>query len=63
MAVQHVEINEVAEDQPVFPLFCGGGQFFHAIGVAFSGEVFVHAASVVNVVNFSNAQHAHLALS
>src|SRR5882757_10844627 len=56
MAVKHIEIHQVAEDQAVGPLLKSCGQFFHAIGVGFGCGVVVYAAAVVDVVDFSDAE-------
>src|SRR5579863_5131965 len=62
MAVEHVEINEIAEDQAAAALTKRGGEFFHTVGVAFGGDVVFHAAGVVDVVNLSDAENWYGAL-
>jgi len=60
--VEHVEIDEVAEDESVFALANGGSQFLNAIGVALGGDIVRDTAAIVDVVDFANAKHRDAAL-
>ena len=62
VAIQHVEIHEVAKNQPPFPLLRRRRQFLHAVGIALGGDVFLDAAPVINVMNLANSEDAHFAL-
>src|SRR5271169_4718511 len=46
MAVQHVEIDQIAENQARFSFLQSCGHFCHAVRVAGRGDVFLHAAAV-----------------
>src|SRR5579862_6861673 len=56
MAVEHVEVDEIGEDET------GGAgghrveNFGHAVGIIFGSDVVADAAAVVDVVNFADAE-------
>src|SRR3984957_6969505 len=62
MPVEHVEIDQVSEDQ------AGGlsserfGNFGNAVGIIFCGHVVIDAAPVVDVVNLADAENRYAAL-
>src|SRR6266404_7918548 len=60
MAIKHVEIHQVAENQSALALTNGGRHFLHAVGVAFRCDVFFHPAAVVNVMNLAHSENANL---
>src|SRR5882762_7644911 len=62
VSVQHIEVDEVAEDQATFSLLKRGDQLIHAINVAAGGDVIAHAATVVDVVNLADAENRHTPL-
>src|SRR5207249_908476 len=62
MAVQHIEIHKIAEDESALPLTDGHRQFVHAVGVTFRGHVLFHSPAIVNVMNFTDSENAHLSL-
>src|SRR6266550_3894670 len=62
VAVQHVEIHQVAKNEPAFALADCYRQFFHAVGVALRGHVFFDSAAVVNVMNLADTKHANFTL-
>src|SRR2546429_9871231 len=60
MAVQHIEIHQIAENQPALAFADGRRQFFHAVGVAFCRYVLADTAAIVNVMNLADSKNAHL---
>ena len=56
MAVEHVEVNEVGEDEAGGAFAESGVEFVHAVGVVFRGDVVRDTAAVVDVVDFADAK-------
>ena len=62
MAVEHVEIHEIREDQPLRPARERFGELGHAVGVVFRGDVIRDAAAIVDIVNFADAEDGNFAV-
>ena len=62
MAVEHVEVDEVGEDEAGGAVGEGVEDFGHAVGIIFGGDVVADAAAVVDVVNFSDAEDGDAAV-
>ena len=62
MAVEHVKIHEVGEDQTARLLREGLSQLGHSVGVVSRGDVIFHAAAVIDVVNLADAEHGNFFL-
>src|SRR6266403_3162423 len=60
MAVQHIEIHQIAEDESTLPLTGCRCQFLHTVGVAFCSYVLADAAAIVNVMNLADSENAYL---
>ena len=56
VAIEHVEIDQIAEDEALRVGLEGFGKFGHAVGVAGGGNVIFYAAAVVDVVDFADAE-------
>ena len=59
MAIQHVEIHEVAKNQSISAFVNRSRQFLHSIGIRFCGDVLLHSAAIINVVNLADAEDLH----
>jgi hypothetical protein len=62
VAVKHVEIDEIREDQASRPLLQSLLQFRHAVGVVFRRDIVVDATAVIDVVNLPHAENGRLLL-
>src|SRR6266478_1079466 len=62
VAVQHVEIHQVAKNESALAFADRRRQFFHAVGVALCRHVFFDSAAVVNVMNLANSENANFTL-
>jgi len=60
MAVEHVEVDEVAEDEAGWAFANRGSEFGHAIRVGTGGDVVGDAAAIVNIVNFADAKNGNV---
>lgn len=60
MAVEHVEINKIGEEETARLAPERLTEFGHAIGVVFCGDVVFDAAAVVDIVNLADAENADL---
>jgi len=56
MAVEHVEVDEIAEDEAVGTFVKRGDEFVDAVGVGSGCDVVADAAAVVDVVDFADAE-------
>src|SRR6266705_1201027 len=61
VAIEHVEVRQICEDEPALPLADRGRQFFHPVGVVFRRDVFFDAAAIVYVMNLADSKHSHFA--
>ncbi len=61
MAVEHVEVDQIGEDEAGGAAGDGVENFGHAVGIIFGGDVVADAAAVVDVVNFADAENGDAA--
>src|SRR5205807_9880678 len=59
MAVQHIEIHQIAKNESTLPLTGCYRQFFHAVGVAFCRYVLADAAAIVDVMNLADSENSN----
>ncbi len=59
MAVEHVEIDEIREDEPARLARERFGELGYAVGIIFCGDVIGDATPVVDVVNFADAENGN----
>src|SRR5580692_5868926 len=57
MPVEHIEIDEIGEDEAGLLLGERGVQFLHAVRVVFGLDVIGNAPAVVDVMNFADAEN------
>src|SRR5580700_610739 len=62
MTVEHVEIDEIREDQTFGALSYRFGELRHSIGVVLGSDVVVDATTVIDVVNLAHAEDWRFAL-
>ena len=62
VAIQHVEIHQIAEDQPALALAHRCRQFLHSVGVVLGRDVLFDSATIVNVMNLANSENANFIL-
>src|SRR5260370_9145814 len=59
VAIEHVEIHQVAKNESALALTDCRRQFLHAVRVTLCGDVFFHSAAIVNVMNLANSENTH----
>src|SRR5690348_17929485 len=62
MAIKHVEIHEIGEDEAFAALRKRLRKFGNAVGIVLSDDEIGNAAAVVDVVDFADTEDGHAAL-
>src|SRR5262245_35760700 len=62
MAIQHVKIHQVSEDQASHARGKGLLELRHAVCVALGSDIVLHAAAVVDVMNLSHSENGDATL-
>src|SRR6266851_1528061 len=62
VAIQHVEIHQIAKNESALAFANRGCHFLHAVGVAVRRDVLFDSAAIVNVMNLANSENANFAL-